>query len=86
MTASFLGSSTYNCGGSLIASQEKLFSSLSLNHFLAFTKRKSLSTSHFLKGTMSRDFFLQVFFHESSSPKPLKIALGSFEIAGAWGN
>jgi hypothetical protein len=24
-----------------------------------------------LKGTVSRDFFLQVFFHESSSPKPL---------------
>jgi hypothetical protein len=57
----FLGSSTYNCGGSLIASQGKLFSTLSLNHFLIFTKRKSLPTSHFLKGTMSRDLLLQVF-------------------------
>ncbi len=28
---------------------------------------------------MSRNFFLQIFFHESSSPKPLKITLGSFE-------
>ncbi len=34
------------------------------------------------KGTVSRDFLLQVFFmnHESSSPKPPKITLGSFRI------
>ncbi len=31
------------------------------------------------KGTVSRDFFLQV-YHESSSLKPLKITLGSFQI------
>jgi hypothetical protein len=29
---------------------------------------------------VSRDFLLQVFFHESSSPKPLKITLVSFKI------
>ncbi len=33
-----------------------------------------------LEGTVSRDFLLQVFFHESSYPKPLKIILGSFRI------
>ncbi len=47
-----------------------------------------------IKGTVSQDFFLQVFFHtssspkffasgffhKSSSPKPLKITLGSFQI------
>jgi hypothetical protein len=32
------------------------------------------------KGTVSRDFLLQVFFNESPSPKPLKITLGSFQI------
>ncbi len=32
------------------------------------------------KGTVSRDFFASGFFHESSSPKPLKITLGSFRI------
>jgi hypothetical protein len=32
------------------------------------------------KGTVSQDFLLQVFFHESSSPKPLKVTLGSFQI------
>jgi hypothetical protein len=31
------------------------------------------------KGTVSRDFLLW-FFYESSSPKPLKITLGSFQI------
>jgi hypothetical protein len=31
------------------------------------------------KGTVSQNFLLQV-FHESSSPKPLKITLGSFQI------
>jgi hypothetical protein len=31
-----------------------------------------------LKRTVSRDFLLQVFFHESPSPKPLIITLGSF--------
>ncbi len=29
---------------------------------------------------MSRDFLLQVFFHESPSPKPIIITLGSFRI------
>ncbi len=29
---------------------------------------------------MSRDFSLQIFFNESSSSKPLKITLGSFQI------
>ncbi len=33
-----------------------------------------------VKGTVSRDFLLQVFFHESPSPKPLKIMLGSSRI------
>ena len=33
-----------------------------------------------LKGTVSRDFLLQVFFHESPSPKPLIITLGTFRI------
>jgi hypothetical protein len=35
-----------------------------------------------VKGTVSRDFLLQVYFHESSSPnpKPPKISLGSFQI------
>ncbi len=31
------------------------------------------------KGTVSWDFLLQVFFHESSFSKPLKIRLGSFQ-------
>ncbi len=31
-----------------------------------------------LKGTVSRDFLLFRFFHESPSPKPLKLILGSF--------
>jgi hypothetical protein len=31
-------------------------------------------------GTVSRDFLLQIFFHEPSFPKPLKITLGSFRI------
>jgi hypothetical protein len=30
------------------------------------------------KGTVSQDFLLQVFFHESSFPKPLRINLGPF--------
>jgi hypothetical protein len=30
--------------------------------------------------TVLRDFLLQVFFHESSSPKLLQIMLGSFKI------
>ncbi len=34
----------------------------------------------FIKGTMSRDFRLMVFFHESVSPKPLSIPLGPFRI------
>jgi hypothetical protein len=32
-----------------------------------------------VKGTVSKDFLLQI-FHESSSPKLLKITLGSFQI------
>ncbi len=39
-----------------------------------------LDLIHMLKGTVSRDFLLQVFFHESPSPKPLKIKVGSFRI------
>jgi hypothetical protein len=31
------------------------------------------------KGTVSQDFLLQVFFHESSFPKPLRIKLGPFQ-------
>ncbi len=34
-----------------------------------------------VKGTVSRFFLLQVLFHESSSPKPLKITSGSFRIS-----
>jgi hypothetical protein len=30
-------------------------------------------------GTVSQDFLLQVFFHESSFPKPLRIKLGPFK-------
>jgi hypothetical protein len=37
-----------------------------------------------LKGTVSRDFLFQVFFHESSSLKPLKITLGSFQFFLNW--
>jgi hypothetical protein len=33
-----------------------------------------------VKGTVSQDFLLQVFIHESTSPKPPKITLGSFRI------
>jgi hypothetical protein len=36
--------------------------------------------SYLPKGTVSRDFLLQVFFHESSSPKPLKVTLGSLQL------
>jgi hypothetical protein len=32
------------------------------------------------KGTVSQDFLLQVFFHESFSHKPLKLSLGSFQM------
>ncbi len=42
---------------------------------------KPLASRHWLEGTVSRDFFLQGFFHESSSPKPLKITLGSLWIS-----
>ncbi len=38
------------------------------------------------KGTVSRDFLLQVFFHESPSPKPLIITLGSFQISKIHGD
>ncbi len=34
----------------------------------------------FFKGTLSRDFLLLVFCHESVSPKPLNIPLGPFQI------
>jgi hypothetical protein len=37
-------------------------------------------TQYLFKRTVPRDFLLQVFFHESSSPKPLKITVGSFRI------
>ncbi len=33
-----------------------------------------------INGRESRDFLLQVFFHESSPPKPPKITLGPFRI------
>jgi hypothetical protein len=33
-----------------------------------------------VKGTVSQYFLLQVFIHESTSPKPPKITLGSFQI------
>jgi hypothetical protein len=33
-----------------------------------------------VKGRVSQDFLLQVFIHESTSPKPPKITLGSFQI------
>ncbi len=36
-----------------------------------------IHVSFVLKGTVSWVFLLQYFFHESSSPKPLKITLGS---------
>ncbi len=42
-----------------------------------------LTFGHFtqmFKGTVSRDFRLLVFFHESVSPKPLSIPLGPFRI------
>ncbi len=38
------------------------------------------SYSSSFKGTGSRDFFALICFHESSSPNPLKITLGSFWI------
>jgi len=37
-------------------------------------------TQFLLNGTVSRDFFASGFFHESSFPKPMKIAIGSFRI------
>ena len=36
--------------------------------------------SHEFKGTVSLDFLLLVFFHESVSPKALSIPLGPFQI------
>jgi hypothetical protein len=36
--------------------------------------------SHEFKGTVSLDFLLLVFFHESVSPKALSIPLGPFRI------
>ncbi len=39
-----------------------------------------LINNYLFYGTVSRDFLIQVFFHESPSPKPLIIALGSFQI------
>ncbi len=34
----------------------------------------------YIKGSLTRDFRLQVFFHKSVSPGPLSIPLGSFRI------
>ncbi len=48
-------------------------------HSVTPTPSIYLSTPLF-SGTVSRDFLLQVFFHESPSPKPLIITLGSFRI------
>jgi hypothetical protein len=42
--------------------------------------RSPVRSRKLFKGTESRDFLLQVFFHESPFPKPLKIMLGSFRI------
>jgi hypothetical protein len=33
-----------------------------------------------IKGTVSRDFLLLIFFHESVSPKPMILPLGPFRI------
>jgi hypothetical protein len=41
---------------------------------------ESKSLALLKKGTVSRDFLLLVFFHESVSPKPLSIPLGPFRI------
>ncbi len=41
---------------------------------------KGIGEAQRLKGTVSRDFRLLVFFHESVSPKPLSILLGSNRI------
>jgi hypothetical protein len=45
----------------------------------SFGPRVPLSSGS-LKKTVSRDFLLQIFFNESSSPKTLKITLGAFHI------
>jgi hypothetical protein len=41
---------------------------------------EDLQSIRHLKGTVSQDFLLQVFFHESYSSKPLKITLELFQI------
>jgi hypothetical protein len=38
-----------------------------------------VGTLKLLKGTVSRDFLLLVFFHESVSPQPQSIPLGPFK-------
>ncbi len=40
----------------------------------------SCDLSVYIKRSVSRDFLLQVFFHELSSPKPPKTTFGSFRI------
>jgi hypothetical protein len=44
------------------------------------TQPKRTMSQGKLKGTVSQDFLLQGFFHESSSPKPLKLTLGSVRV------
>ncbi len=55
----------------------------SSRHFIikkkTFTFPVSCLASISLKGRCNKIFLLQVFFHESSSPKPLKITLGLFQ-------
>ncbi len=41
---------------------------------------KQMAMYNIIKWTVSRDFLLQGFYHESSSSMPLKIILGSFSI------
>ncbi len=44
------------------------------------TEDATLVHNEMFKGTMSRDYLLLVFFHESVSPQPQSIALGPFRI------
>ncbi len=49
-------------------------------HILYKVPYKVRKCDETFKGTVSRDFLLQVFFHESSSPKLQKITVGFFRI------
>ncbi len=65
-------------GPSFLPRRPKFYSGLAEKFF------QELSTWYtvrvLLKGTVTRDFLLLVFFHESVSPKPLIISLGPFRI------